>query len=41
MRTHDFSSFTSGVPVESVKGVIVMVHVSSIGPAALSLELVL
>lgn len=39
--THDFSSWTSGVPLWSVIGVIVMVHVSSIGPAELYLVSVL
>lgn len=32
---HVFSSFTRGVPLASVIGVIVIVHVSSIGPAEL------
>lgn len=32
-RVHTFSSFTSGVPVGSVNGVMVMLHVCCIGPA--------
>lgn len=34
-RVHTFSSLTSGVPVWSVNGVIVMLHVSCMGPADL------
>lgn len=32
VRVHAFSSLTSGVPFASVNGVMVMVHVSCIGP---------
>lgn len=32
VSVHAFSSLTSGLPFESVNGVMVMVHVSCIGP---------